>query len=142
MKILPFRKKPFVQLEGKSNDVYFGATSFMISGACLQYAMQEYNQHSEWAAYFRTSFSPDELFFQTIIFNSDFADKAIRLDIENCQSAIDYHPLHYVEYVGYTHIFDEQDFDKLMDSGKMFARKLQSGVSEKLIEMIDARRAE
>lgn len=48
--------------------------------------------------------------------------------------------LYYIEYKGYIETFTEDDFDKLIASGKMFVRKLQSGVSDQLMDKIDAYR--
>lgn len=48
--------------------------------------------------------------------------------------------LYYIEYKGYIETFTEDDFDKLIASGKMFVRKLQSGVSDQLMDKINAYR--
>lgn len=48
--------------------------------------------------------------------------------------------LYYIEYKGYIETFTEDDFDKLIASEKMFVRKLQSGVSDQLMDKIDAYR--
>lgn len=45
--------------------------------------------------------------------------------------------LYYIEYKGYIETFTENDFDKLIASDKMFVRKLQSGVSDQLMDKID-----
>lgn len=44
---------------------------------------------------------------------------------------------HYIEYRDGIKIFIEEDFDKLMNSGKMFCRKVYTGISDSLLNKID-----
>lgn len=70
----------------------------------------------------------------TIVMNSVFRKHAIEINVNNFNKLT---PLHYLNYRGYIYSYDENDYDKIMSSGKIFVRKLVSGKSEKLIEMIN-----
>ena len=73
---------------------------------------------------------------QTIVFNSKYAKKAILHEGEY-PGLVGLTPLHYIEYNGLIRVYDEDDFEMLINSGKMFVRKVKSGISDKLISKID-----
>ena len=76
------------------------------------------------------------MLIQTIVFNSKFADNAI-LYKGNYPGLVGLTPLHYIEYDGEIKTYTEGDFELLMKSGKMFVRKLKSGISDGLIDMLN-----
>ena len=84
--------------------------------------------------YFKMCYAPDELYIPTIVLNSVFKRNASVLETSNFKALA---PLHYLNYIGHILSYDENDYDTLMTSGKIFVRKMISGKSEKLIEMID-----
>lgn len=84
--------------------------------------------------YLSTAYAPDELIIPTIIFNSKFAANAI-LSSTPCFEHLT--PLHYLHYTDHIWTYDEHDFADIMNSGKMFVRKLVSPKSNKLVEMIE-----
>lgn len=45
--------------------------------------------------------------------------------------------LHYIEYTDKIAVYSLADYDKLKASGKMFVRKLQSGISDTLVARLD-----
>ena len=49
-------------------------------------------------------------------------------------------PLHYIVYEPVIQVMAAKDFPALMQSGRMFARKFRSGVSDEVIAMIDKAR--
>ena len=66
--------------------------------------------------------------------NSEFRTAAHlidRSDLKSCSMS------HYINYTDYIWTYDEHDYDSLMQSNKLFVRKLISNKSEKLIEMIN-----
>ncbi len=94
------------------------------------------------ARYFQTSYAPDELIFATCIMASSYK-KGIEEEIGEMSSGlVNRTKLHYVEYVGKIFSYSLKDYDKLMKSGKMFVRKLESGLSESLIAKIDEANSE
>lgn len=49
-------------------------------------------------------------------------------------------PLHYLRYEECIRVWDENAYDDIIASGKPFVRKLVSGKSERLIEMLEERK--
>ena len=79
---------------------------------------------------------------QTIAFNSpQWAGHCI-LSEGPYQSLATLTPLHFIEYDPVIKIMDETDLDRLLASGKMFCRKVVSGRSDKLVDMLIDRNME
>lgn len=135
MKLLPIRKKNFITDGEKQLHIYQGSSWWGLTYNCLKYVASQMNRPI-FENYFKYSFAPDEMLIQTIVFNSPFASKCwlyegpwIGLTILT--------PLHYIEYFEEVRTFTETDYDKLIQSNKMFARKLRTTISDKLLEQID-----
>jgi len=114
-------------------DIYFGSSWIGITRNCAKYILNQLLTNKSLIRYFKNSYAPDELCVPTIVMNSSFADKAIQVDELDFTKAT---PLHYLNYVNYIWSYNEKDFTTIMSSGKLFVRKIISGKSEKLIEMI------
>lgn len=132
LKRLGFHRKPFFKDHGKWNHVYFGSQWIGVSRSCAEYLMQRLNDKSI-VSYFKTLYAPDELCVPTLVMNSRFREYAIEVTELSFKAVT---PLHYLIYEGYIWSYDENDYDAIMNSGKMFVRKVVSGKSERLVEMI------
>lgn len=139
----PLRKKPYVQLHGGGIHVYGGAQWFNLSRECVEFIYQEYRKHPEYKRYFKTAMAPDELLFNTLIFNSPYRETAY------LYSPIGEYPglekttfTHYIVYHGKMKVFRAEDFHCLMASKKMFCRKVTTSQSRLLLDMIDKERSE
>lgn len=137
MTILPIRKKPYIFTNGKRNNIYFSSTWFCLTGNCIRYAYKELTENLDWEHYFKYSYAPDEMVLATIIGNSVFGQNAIQWKNEDGMGLVGVTQTHYIEYDTHIHIYDENDYRKLIDSDKMFVRKLTSEKSLRLIQMID-----
>lgn len=139
MKYLPIRRCGYIVTKGKRCNIYYGSSWWCLSGACLAYVYSELFGNSDWENYFRFAYTPDELMVQTIVFNSEFKDCAL-LFPDSTRGLVNLTPLHYIEYHNSIKVFEEEDFEKLSSSGKMFARKLVTGKSDALMNKIDEKR--
>lgn len=76
-------------------------------------------------------FAPDEIALQTLIWNSPFKHTIHNLndEYEGCMRAIDWNR-------GRPYIWRKGDFEELMESGKLFARKFNSMVDKEIIDMV------
>lgn len=103
---------------------------------CVRYIVDQMHNNQTMRHYFQTCYVPDELSIPTIVFNSKFASRAhlLRTDANDLPLVT---PLHYIDYSCGILSYSEKDFDMLMNSGKVFVRKLVTGKSEQLIEMIN-----
>jgi len=45
----------------------------------------------------------------------------------------------FIDYNPTIKLLDETDYDRIVESGKMFCRKIVSGTSDKLVEMFNER---
>jgi hypothetical protein len=137
LKIMGVRKAPYIRLRnGRKVDVFFGGQWSSLTYECAKNVLQEMQTNKRLVKYFKTSYAPDELLIPTIVFNSSYAQNAIPIPNEY-NGLKNLTPLHYLNYTDCIWSYDESDFDTIMNSGKVFVRKVVSGKSEKLIDMIN-----
>jgi len=95
---------------------YGGSTYWTLSRIVLQYVIDYTNKNPAFLNRFKFSFCAEEIYFQTIILNS-----------EHKQNVVD-NNLRFIDWEsgkgGYPAFFDENDFERLVESNKFFARKI------------------
>ena len=90
--------------------------------------------------YFTDSFGQAETLIQTIAFNSPaWAEKCLLWEGEYPGLA-SLTPLHFIIYDPIIKVMDETDYDTLITSDRMFTRKLVSGKSDQLVELLKQRK--
>ncbi len=136
-----YQKKLSFTTPRKTFHIYKGSAWWCITPELASYVLTRYTSVPEIRHYFHDSFCPAETLVQTIAFNSRFKEKCI-LSHSMPEGLRSLTPLHYIYYRGHIKVFEEQDFYELMNSGKMFARKLITGTSDRLMDLIDQRRTE
>lgn len=107
------------------DNIYCGSQWFSITNDCLEYILEYLNKNTNYSNFFRNSIYSDEMFFQTIVMNSKFAE-----DIEN-------NNLRYINWSEQKESpknLDIEDIKKAIASKCFFARKINS---LKVIEYID-----
>lgn len=137
MKILPIRKKPYVTARGKRMDVYQASGYMCITAALAKYVLKEMNENKELMNYFKYSFAQEEMVIQTIIFNSPFKDRCTLYGYQRYDGLKSLSAITYFNYGKSIQIFTAADYDEIKGSGKMFARKMATGVSEELMQRLD-----
>ena len=130
------RKSIHFKANGRSYVIYKGSMNWIISPELATLALDYWENNPEYVHYFHDGFAPDETFIQTLTAHSEYASKAILMKgkFMGLESIT---PLHYMDYTNGTKIFTEKDFDTLIQSDKMFCRKVVTGKSDKLMDMID-----
>lgn len=134
-------KKLWFEAQGRRYDLYKGSAWWAITPELARYVLEEFDNNHALVHYFSSSFGPAETLIQTIAFNSTFRARCI-LSTGPFRSLLSLTPLHYIDYSHGILVFDEKDYDMLIGTGKMFTRKLRSGVSDKLADLIDQHREE
>jgi hypothetical protein len=140
-KILPKRK--FI-----TNMIpYRGSTSWSLNQNTIEYIINFLNspESNSFKKYFKYVHNSDEIFFQTIVLNSPFANqcKYYKRDIIDLSCPMKNEnkaSLHYIDWNSDREnpaVFDEEDFEHLKKSDKLFARKFDEVKSEKLLNRID-----
>ena len=132
LKYLGVRRKPYFKYQGKLLTIYFGSQWISVTRSCAEKLQGQLHEKAV-VNYFKTVYAPDELCVPTLVMNSEFRKKAILVDKLTFQGVT---PLHYLNYEDCIWSYDENDYETIVRSGKMFVRKVVSGKSEKLIEMI------
>lgn len=108
---------------------YGGSQWWTLTGGCVQWLMRRLEQQPGIVRFFRRTFIPDELFFQTLVMNSPFAGQAVNDNLR---------------YVDFTRanptppaVLLEPDFGELLCVDKLFARKMDPERSRHLLSLID-----
>ena len=124
-------------VDGQEWHLYKGSDYFCLSRRLAEYVLEQWESNPEIKRYFESSFAPSETCIQTIAFNSpEFRDKA-DLHTGPYTTLKDVTRLHHIDYVPVIRIWREGDFTELQESGKMFARKFATGISDTVLDMID-----
>lgn len=134
--ILPFRRKNFLVINNEQWDIWQASGYFSVNREQAEYILQTLKK-SAIIQYFRFCFVPEEMTIPTIIFNSKYKKNAQILSDTVYKGLTTLAALHIFEYGKTIKIYTENDFQVLTQSGKMFARKLCTGHSEKLIELLN-----
>ncbi len=107
---------------------------------CINYILKYIESNGIYVKYYKTAHIPDEMFFHTIVLNSSFEK-----NVENDD-------LRYIYWIKKTTLFShfrrrkksstpailgEADFNNLMQSEKLFARKFDINYDSSILKMID-----
>jgi Core-2/I-Branching enzyme len=116
---LPLRLQPFG-----------GSSYWCLSRDAVTYVHRLIHESPSVVRFFRYADVPDEIFFQTIILNS-----ALRPTVVNDD-------LRYIRWANWNDarpaILGKADFEAIMNSGKLFARKFDMSSDGEILDMIDA----
>lgn len=107
-----------------------GANWFSITHELAKYVI---NKESWIYKYFRYTSCADEVFLQTIVYNSKFIHKLYKKDMNDDHVAC----MRYIDWKrGNPYIFRKEDFQELVNSNRMFARKFSSKTDNEIISNI------
>lgn len=122
-KILPKRQHP-LKLE-----VYGGSLWWSLTQECANWCLEYINAHPELERFYKYTWGGDEFIFQTIIMNGPFKNS-----VQN----------NYLRYIDWSEgkanpkTFTLSDFNKIIQSGKLLARKFDLEKTPALLDKIDA----
>lgn len=125
--------------------VYFSSQWHALTGACVEYLLKTLEENPRIRQFFRWAYAPDELLIPTIVCNSPFADRVIPGDFPGNQDFEElFRSLPAIHYLRRENknlvVFGEGEYDALMASGKLFCRKVRTGLSNALLDKIDQHR--
>lgn len=106
---------------------YGGEAYWCLSRAAAEYVVDFTARNRSFVRFFRHVLIPDETFFHTIVLNSP-----LREDVVN-------DTLHYVDWDAdpAPAILTEQHFERMVGSGKLFARKFDEDAEGAVLDMLD-----
>lgn len=135
-----FISKPLhFEADGRQYRLYKGSDYFALTGDTAAYVLDMWQKSPELRKYFYTGFAPSETFIHTLLFNSPLASSCM-LTTGTYQSLKALTPLTYIDYDPVIKELTEEDYDKIINSDKMFCRKVVPTKSDKLVGMINSRR--
>ncbi|WPV64036.1 beta-1,6-N-acetylglucosaminyltransferase [Chitinophaga sp. LS1] len=91
-----------------------GSQWWCLTSDCILYILKFIRFNPILLDFFKFSFIPDELFFQTVIMNSPFCEKVVN---DNLKYII------FNKHQSHPKIFRAEDFESLIESNKLWARK-------------------
>jgi len=154
VRYLYFMDTPFLQRFGwsgkiprkayKKINLYHGAQWWSLTSECVDYIMKFLKKNRDYTFFHHWTRAPDEIFFNSIVKNSPFASN-ISHDFEQVSSSDDYFKLNehgctYIDWnaknVTLPKVLDVEDFNDLVNSSCLFARKFDQSKSSDLVEML------
>lgn len=139
MTILPFRKKPYLIIDGKRWNVWQSSAYMCLTYDCVKFIYDQLSNNKRLSTYFRTAFAQDEMVIPTILFNSKYKEQATVINGGYC-GLKNLSSITYFNYNKAIQVFTQKDYEELKESDMMFARKMQSGISDSLMDIIDKER--
>jgi len=137
LRLLPNVRKPYVYIDGIICDIWQSSGYFSCNREVAMYILSVFKRNPKMVNYFKHSFVPEEIAIPTIIFNSKYKDNAMvsaKSEYEGLSSLATLHQFfYYKEIKTYTY----RDYNELISSDKMFCRKVVTGLSDSLMDMID-----
>lgn len=120
--VLPKRKMPLdMEPVGRSQ-------WFTMSGLHANFILEFLSDFPEVTKFFKTTWGSDEFFFQTILFNSDYRNDMVNDNLRY---------IDWSEGIPSPKVFTEADADRLLKSGKFFARKFKMKTEPGILNIID-----
>lgn len=107
---------------------YGGGSWITLSRRAARHVVDFARANPRTIRFFRHALHPDELFFQTVLMNSPLAG-----------SVVDDH-LRFVEWgddPGSPAVLRASDLDRMLASGKLFARKFDPSVDDRILDLLD-----
>ena len=105
-----------------------GSGYWCLSADVVAFVHRYVRDHPEFVSFFRRVFAPDELFFQTILVNSELRNRIVNDDLRYMRStATGFGP----------EVLRVNEFDRLRDTESLFARKFDQGIDGRVLELIE-----
>jgi len=128
--VFPKRIESFMNRQFPKGFQPFGGSSYWcLTRECIEYVYRFVQMNPTFIAFFKYVDVPDEMFFQTILMNSPLADTIVN---DDCR---------YIDWEepnsGSPSILDKNDYERIANSGKLFARKFDVSVDAEVLSMID-----
>lgn len=129
----------YIESNNKKYHVYWGSALWAITGRCAKYILEFHDRNPKFNKWFRYSFPTDELYFTTIVLNSEFASK-------NCfggaepekKGLMNWNNLHCFRYgKDGTYTYTVDDFNELMEKKELYCRKVSTCNSKELLDKLD-----
>ncbi|MDO5987938.1 beta-1,6-N-acetylglucosaminyltransferase [Flavivirga amylovorans] len=119
-------------IKDETPKLYGGSTWWSLSRKTLQYVIYYTNNSPYLINRLKYTFCPEEIYFQTIIMNSNASKKVVNDNLRY----IDWESTRIDKYSISPAVLSSSDFEKIKASKKLFARKFDSPTSDSLKAML------
>lgn len=141
IRLLGGKIKRYRNYDNIGYDFYFGSEYWGLTSDILEELIEDYENDTKLSKCLRYAFAPSEIWIHTLFFNSIFKSKGIVYG-NIYEGLSELSPLEYFEYGNCVKVLTKDDFEKIMQSGKMFIRKVDLEKSRELITLINNHRQE
>jgi hypothetical protein len=107
-----------------------GSAYWCLSRECTEVVHEFLEDTPSYVRFFRFVNVPDEIFFQTILLNSPLRDAVLNDDLRHLE-------WRRPEVAGGPAVLGRPDFERIMGSGKLFARKFDTSQDAEILDLID-----
>jgi hypothetical protein len=104
-----------------------GGAYWCLSRTCIEYVSEFVHARPEVVDFFKHVDIPDEIFFQTVVMNSELADSVVNDNLRYIDWSRGPKPA----------VLEAHDFERLRGSPKLFARKFDVFHDEEVLDLID-----
>jgi hypothetical protein len=112
----------------KSKNFYGGSSWFSITGDCVEYILEFLRSNPDYLKFFNNTICGDEVFFQTILVDSKYRDFLVN----DNKRYIDWS-----EGKSSPKILKIEDYTKLENSDKLFARKFDTNIDKEILKKLE-----
>jgi len=141
LKLFPAIREDYLVIEAQKWDIWQSSGYFSCNREVAKHILDTISKYPQISSYFKHTFVPEEITIPTIIFNSKYKDNAEifpKPQYEGLSTLASLHEFYYNKAIKI--YFGKSDYNKLISSGKMFCRKVETGKSDTLMDMIDSYR--
>lgn len=117
--------------------LYFGSEYWALTYECISELFEGYLNNKQLQKLLRFSFVPSEAWVHTMFYNSRWRYRAIHEPRIKYEGLISLSPVSFFKYTDSIKILDEEDYEDIIQSGRLFARKIITGKSDKLISLLE-----
>lgn len=133
-----------VELEKRGVKVYGGSAWWVLPDDMVAYLLEEKNNLHRQSKFFPLKYStvPEESYYQTILMNSEYADRIEvnppEMVAQNCKTYANFSPPG-KNFTGHPYVLTMEDKDRLLELAetRFFARKFDTQVDSKILDWID-----
>jgi len=108
---------------------FYGSAFWCLSRECAEYVLEFVRQNKAFVRSFTNTSCPSEMFFQTLLLNSTLKDRIVNDDLLYTD---------FSQHLAHPATLGKNDFNRLMSTSKLFARKFDAAVDGEVLDMIDA----
>ena len=117
--------------------MFFGSEYWALTYECIEELYRDYLKNRQLQQLLRFSFVPSEAWVHTMFYHSRWKDRAIHEPKVKYEGLISLSPVTFFKYTDSIKILNEEDYEDVIHSGRLFARKISKGKSDRLVLMLN-----